>query len=209
MIETIITGDLGVNTYLYNFRDNSIVIIDPGSDEDKIISAIEKNSFTPMAILLTHGHFDHIGAVKYLKDKYSIPVCIHSDDATFLGEKSERRHKEMFSGMGPNGEFFFNNYFRDSDNPDRILNDNDSMDEFGLKVIHTPGHSPGSSCFYSRDNRVIFTGDTMFKNGMGRTDFPGGDFGKLIKSLEKLKTLPSETIVYPGHGPSSTIKDES
>ncbi len=209
MIEKIITGELGVNTYLYNYSDRKTAIIDPGSDFGKIVSLIENRDLNPTVILLTHGHFDHIGAVKELKDRYDIPVYIHEDDATYLGDGSKVRHLEMFKSMGPEGDYYFDNYFVESDNVDFRVKDGDFLDELGLKVIHTPGHSLGSACFYSEKDAVIFTGDTMFKNGMGRTDFAGGDYKKLIKSLENLLKLPKKTKVYPGHGPLSTIRDES
>ena len=209
MIEKIITGDLGVNTYLYNYSENKIAIIDPGSDFDKIASIIETKGFQPTTILLTHGHFDHIGAVKDLKDKYNIPVYIHKDDATYLGDGSKDRHLKMFRSMGSNGDYYFNNYFTVTDNVDFMVTDGEFLDDLGLKVIHTPGHSLGSSCFYSESDSIVFTGDTMFKNGMGRTDFAGGDYEKITQSLSTLLKLPKETKVYPGHGPMSSIEDES
>ena len=209
MIKKIITGDLGVNTYLYNYKDSLIVIIDPGSDSDKIINTIRDNSFEPRAILLTHGHFDHIGAIKDLKDIYNVPVYIHNEDSDFLGTNSKKRHLEMFNSMGPNGNFYFEKYFIENKEPEFIIRDNEILKEFNLKVIHTPGHSPGSCCFYSEKDSIIFTGDTMFCGGMGRTDFPGGDYYTILKSLEKIKTLPKETVVYPGHGGKSTISRET
>ncbi|QEN05018.1 MBL fold metallo-hydrolase [Thiospirochaeta perfilievii] len=209
MIETIITGDLGVNTYLFNFSDNKIVIVDPGSDEDKIIKKIEVLDLKPEAILLTHGHFDHIGAVKTIKSKYNIPVYIHSGDSVFLGDKGSQTHLEMFKSMGQNSDYFFNSYYVENDPADFIIKDGDILTDFSLEVIHTPGHSPGSVCFYSKDKQVLFTGDTMFKGGMGRTDFIGGNYNQLLNSLEKLKKLPIDTKVFPGHGDSSTIGRES
>lgn len=209
MIEKIITGDLGVNTYLYNYTSNKTAIIDPGSDFNNIVSLIESRNFKPTTILLTHGHFDHIGAVKTLKDRYNIPVYIHEDDATYLGDGSKDRHLEMFKSMGSNGDHYFNNYYIESDNVDFKVKDGELLIDLGIKVIHTPGHSLGSSCFYSETDSIIFTGDTMFKNGMGRTDFAGGDYNQLIESLKILLKLPKKTKVYPGHGPMSTIRDES
>lgn len=209
MIKTIITGDLGVNTYLYNYESNNIVVVDPGSNSNLINSSILTNNYIPKAILLTHGHFDHVGAVKDLKDKYDIPVYIHKDDSSYLGESGKESHMELFKTMGPNAGAYFNAYYTENDEADSLLDDNEELSEFGLKVIHTPGHSPGSCCFYSEKNSVVFTGDTMFNSGMGRTDFPGGNYLKLINSLERLKELPDSTKVYPGHGPETTIKLES
>jgi len=111
--------------------------------------------------------------------------------------------------MGPNGDYYFNNYFCDTDNVDFEVKDGEILDEMGIKVIHTPGHTVGSCCFYSETDSIIFTGDTMFKGGMGRTDFDGGDYNRLLESLNNLLTLPKETKVYPGHGSETSIGDES
>ncbi|MGL1892346.1 MAG: MBL fold metallo-hydrolase [Spirochaetaceae bacterium] len=208
MIDIIITGELGVNTYLYNFKEDKVVIIDPGADASKIIKKIESNRQTPKAIILTHGHFDHIGAVEQLKGKYSIPVYIHHADGTYLGKEGGNRHKLMFSSMGPNADYYFNNYYTECGEPDFLFDNNDILSDFELLVIHTPGHSPGSSCFYSKKNGVIFTGDTLFNGGLGRTDFTGGDYNTLIKSLKSLFKLPNNTVAYPGHGEITTIGAE-
>ncbi|OQY37824.1 MAG: hypothetical protein B6229_07495 [Spirochaetaceae bacterium 4572_7] len=208
MIERIITGDLDVNTYLYNYREGLVVIIDPGSDSDKIKEQIATKGFIPKAIILTHGHFDHIGAVKIIKDFFNIPVYIHTEDATFLGPKSIERHTQMFSNMGPQGAYYLDKYLTESDDPDFIIKDQDILKEFNLRVIHTPGHSPGSICLYAEENSILFTGDTLFKSGIGRTDFTGGDYKTLISSLDKLWTLPENTKIYPGHGATSTISLE-
>lgn len=208
MVDTIITGDLGVNTYLYNFKENKISIIDPGADADKIISYIESRNYYPVNIILTHGHFDHIGAVSDLKAKYNIPVLIHDDDSGFLGPDSKIRHIDMFKPMGPQGNFYVDTYFKPTDSPETILHDKQIIEGTDLEVIHTPGHSPGSICLYSKSKKIIFTGDTLFKNGLGRTDFGGGDYRTLLKSLNKLFTLPEETVVYPGHGEATKLESE-
>lgn len=209
MIQRIITGDLGVNTYLYNFKDNSVIIIDPGSDSNKIISAIDAENYQVKGIILTHGHFDHIGAVKDIKYKYNTKVYIHADDATFLGDGGEKRHFDMFSSMGYNGSSYFKAYYKYNDSADIILNDNNELKQFSLEVIHTPGHSPGSICLYSKKNSILFSGDTLFKNGLGRTDLIGGNYNSLIASLAIILKLPEETKVYPGHGGYTTIKNEA
>lgn len=208
MIDRIITGDLGVNTYLYNYSENKTVIIDPGADADNIIYEINNKNYQIRGILLTHGHFDHIGAVKELKDYFNTNVYISHEDSSFLGSTGAKRHLEMFESMGPGSGAYFNAYYVKNDSADVLLNDNDVLSEFGLKVIHTPGHSPGSICLYSENDSIIFSGDTLFKDGLGRTDFVGGNYDTLMSSIKKLMLLPKETAVYPGHGPFTTIGSE-
>lgn len=208
MIDRILTGDLGVNTFLYNYTKNKTVIIDPGADAENIIYEISHKNYEITGILLTHGHFDHIGAVKKLKDYYKTKVYIHKDDSSFLGKHGDKRHLKMFQSMTSGSNAYFNTYYVENDEPDKQLKDNQFLNDFGLKVIHTPGHSPGSICFYSEKDCILFSGDTLFKDGLGRTDFVDGDYNTLINSLKKLRILPGETDVYPGHGAFTTIKDE-
>ncbi len=208
MIERIITGDLGVNTYLYNFKDDQVLIIDPGSNYLEISSLITEKEYKPAAILLTHGHFDHIGAVKELSNSFNIEVYIHKKDSKYLGKGSLDVHKKMFSSMGPGMDAYLGNSFIECNSANILLEGDDDLDNFGLKSIHTPGHSPGSTCFYSEKDAVLFSGDTLFKGGLGRTDFPGGDYQTLINSLDKILKLPKNTVVYPGHGQTTTIQSE-
>lgn len=208
MIERIITGDLSVNTYLYNYSENKIAVIDPGSESRRIIESIKQMNFTPTCIILTHGHFDHIGAVKEIKDNYNIPVYVHAEDAKYLGEKGYNVHKEMLESMGMIGDYYMNIYYTETPEADYKVKNSDTIGETGLMVLHTPGHSQGSICLYSKNNSLVFTGDTLFKMGAGRTDFPGGDFKTLQTSLENLLQLPQQTKIYPGHGPDSTIGQE-
>lgn len=208
MIEKIITGDLGVNTYLYSYNNSKLLIIDPGADTEGIVELIESRSYTPVAIILTHGHFDHIGAVEELRNRYSIPVMIHTGDANYLGESGEESHRVMFQSMGPTGDYYFNTYFSEIGSADRELKEGDDILDSGLKVIHTPGHSPGSICLYNKKEHILISGDTLFCNGLGRTDFSGGDYDTLIASISRLRTLPGDTVVYPGHGVETTIRRE-
>ena len=147
--------------------------------------------------MLTHGHFDHIGAVKYLREELNAPVAIHAEDADCLNDDS--KNLSFYMGMDIGGQ----------GTADIMLKNGDKLyvGDITLKVIHTPGHSRGSVCFLS--SRAVFTGDTLFHGSIGRSDFPGGDFKELINSINnKLMVLDDNCIIYPGHGPVSTIGRE-
>lgn len=208
MIERLITGDLGVNTYFYSYNSSDTIIIDPGAEIEAIIDFINSRGAKPKGILLTHGHFDHIGAVEALRKHFNIPVMIHEKDATFLGETGEKRHWEMFESMGPSGDFYFNTYYSFTNEAEIKLSHGDIILDSELKVIHTPGHSPGSICLYNENEHILISGDTLFCNGLGRTDFTGGDYNTLLESISLLKELPGDTQVYPGHGNETTIRSE-
>ncbi len=184
------------NCFLVYAETGEGVIIDPGDEADRIIAEIDRLGFMPQMILLTHGHGDHIGAVGELKDKYGIEVLVGKGDEELI-EMSNKNFGAMYGveiSCPP---------------PDRFLADGDTV-TFGdeqLKVIATPGHSPGGVCFYSGE--VLICGDTLFSNSIGRTDLPGGNHAQLIDSIkQKLLILPDETICYPGHGPETTIAHE-
>ncbi len=197
-VEKIAVGGMDVNCYLY-YDPNSkkTIIIDPGDEANRIISTISKKSLTPVGILLTHAHFDHIMAVPTLKEHYNIPVA-------YLDKE-----KELFMDAKLN----FSGGF--AGNPvelkaDIALTDNAIYDPFegtgALKVLHTPGHTSGSACFYSESEGILFSGDTLFKQSIGRTDFYTGDMNTELDSIRnKLFTLPDNTVVYTGHGDITEI----
>jgi glyoxylase-like metal-dependent hydrolase (beta-lactamase superfamily II) len=193
----IITGKLKQNCYLLS-NNKLLIIIDPGNDAKKIVNEINKNNLIPLAILNTHAHFDHIGAVDYLKNKYSIPFYLHSKDTRLL--KSANLYQLVFKGDGkikvPSVDFFF-----DDDN-----NQSDNFGEMKFSFLHTPGHTNGSGCIKINNN--LFTGDTIMRNVIGRSDLPGGNKNKLIDSLIKIKDLPKNINIYPGHGKNSILSDE-
>ncbi|PIP68091.1 MAG: MBL fold metallo-hydrolase [Candidatus Omnitrophica bacterium CG_4_9_14_0_2_um_filter_42_8] len=192
-IKKIIVGPLESNCYLFGDEaTKEIFVIDPGGDYREIKSVIDKNGMKPKAVINTHGHGDHIGANK----EFGIPVWIHRLDADFLMDPS----KNLSGAFG---------FFLKTKTASRLVEDKDILNigKYSLEVIHTPGHTPGSICLKAES--VIFTGDTLFCEGIGRTDFAYGSEEDIMDSIkEKLFTLKDDYVIYPGHGPSSTIGNE-
>ena len=197
LIEVIPVGALEANCYvLAAGKKRRAVIIDPGEEEEKIFRVLEKRGLAPALVVNTHGHYDHIGC----DDNFGVPVMIHKDDLQMLLDP-----KLNFSVMM--GRFCkVRSRIQTVKQGDEI-----TEDELVLEVIHTPGHSPGgiSLLLKAPETGIVFTGDTLFRQGVGRSDLAGGSEKQLFKSIrEKLLTLPDETIIYPGHGPASTIGEE-
>lgn len=188
-------GPLQENCYIVYNKENECVIIDPGYESQRIIDTIEKEKLKPLYILLTHGHIDHIGAVKDLKDKYGIFVYIHNKDKDML-EKPNKNSASLY-GMSVNGAKV--DYFVKEGNDIKFSDDS-------FKVIETPGHTGGGVC-YKLDN-ILFSGDTLFLGSIGRYDFPESSGLDLMNSLKKLTLLDKDTIVLPGHGPETSIEYE-
>lgn len=196
-IHTLVVGPFSVNCYLVHPKDEpETAIIDPGGDEALILDEIRKLRLEPVLILLTHGHIDHLLAVQALKSRFQIPV------------QANKNEREFFSNLNLQSQFL------GIPNPPKIVVDRwvCEPDEIvlgfsHLKVIDTPGHTPGS-CSYVGPQEV-FVGDTLFAGSVGRTDLPGGDYPALIRSIKtKLFVLPDDFVVFPGHGPKTTIGNE-
>ncbi len=171
-------------------------VIDPGDDADRILMELAKAELKVEYLINTHGHFDHVGANKRMKDATGAKIAIHPGDEPMLEELS--RSAMMFGLSAEN-----------SPPADQVLNHGDtvSFGDITLEVIHTPGHSAGGICLYTPGH--LFAGDTLFAGSIGRTDLPGGDYDTLIASIkEKLFGLADDTIVYTGHGPETTIGKE-
>lgn len=198
IIEKLELMPFGTNCYIVGDEStNEAMIIDPGAEADTIMKKVESLGFDIKLIVLTHGHPDHIGALKQVKDATDAEVAIHPEDAMYI----ERGHPGGVPGFGFPAQ--------EPVAPDRLLKGGDSIDIGNLHftVIHTPGHTQGGICLLGEG--VIFTGDTLFNFGIGRYDMPGGNGHQLMDSIiTKLMVLPDNTIAYPGHGPSTTIGEE-
>ena len=196
-IKQVIVGPIRTNCYIVKEKNRKeAVIIDPGAEADKIQQELTKMDCTLSAILLTHGHFDHIGAVDDLKKKWNCPVyCCEAEK-----EVMEDEHLNLSSVFG---EAF-------TVKPDGMLKDGQVLELAGIsfRVIATPGHTKGGCCYYVADEGVLFAGDTMFHGSHGRTDFPTGSEGMIIRSIQTLLTLPPDTTVLPGHEGATSILDE-
>jgi hydroxyacylglutathione hydrolase len=195
-IKQIPNGKWKENCYVVSNINRDSLIIDPGSDMESITSYIEKYNLKVKIIINTHGHYDHIGAVAALKDKYSIPFCLHSKDQKLVN--SANLYLKIFDGEGPIAIPEVDYYYEE-------INIQDYISFFSTKVIFTPGHTFGSVCLLIENN--LFTGDTLFRRHIGRTDLPGGDKELLHKSLNCISKLETNISIYPGHGSSSNIGD--
>lgn len=191
-----IAGMLETNLYLcYSEEDGRGVIIDPGDCCPDLLDFIKNSGIEPRAVLLTHGHIDHCGGVKWLLEHFNLSLMVAAADAHMLQPENCRDLAAMFAVDLPPA-------------PDRFLQDGQDLAELGvpLRVMATPGHSPGSLVFLAPG--LAFTGDTLFQGNVGRVDLPGGDEEELYRSLELLGRLPGETLVLPGHGDLSSITRE-
>jgi len=215
-ITHIIVGDIATNCWIYPLsnagKGAACAIIDPGAEANKIISVLEKHEYVPRYILLTHGHFDHIGALPglyaaYRNNKDKCPeISIHRLDSQYLGPESYNVHQKSISAGGINNEYL-DNYWKDMPGPDILPEEGDTIGPF--TVLHLPGHTEGSIALWDKEANNLFSGDTLFRGDYGRTDLPGGSQEKIINSLKRLFALDSFINVYPGHGPNTTIGAEA
>ena len=196
ILKTLVTGSFGTNCYIVGSESSTEgMIIDPGDEARQILKSVGDLKLNIKLTVLTHGHFDHIGGLKEVVEATGAEVAVHADDAFFLQKRPLRTP--------------FGFPYPDVPQPNRLLKEGDSIDigDLHFMVLHTPGHSPGGICLLGQG--VVFSGDTLFNYGIGRTDFVGGNYAQLLSSIHtRLMVLPDETIVYPGHGPESTIGAE-
>lgn len=199
LFDTVVVGPLGVNCSILGCEATGQgVVVDPGDDADYILAQVQQRGLAIVAIINTHGHFDHVGANRQLTQATGAPLYIHQADAPMLERVAKTA--AMYGLPGEN-----------SPQPDRLLEDG-MLIEFGthrLQVIHTPGHTQGGCCLYLEAENKLIAGDTLFADGVGRTDLPGGSHQQLVTSIKtRLFTLPDQVQVYPGHGPVTTIGHE-
>lgn len=195
-----VSGVFAENTYFYIDEETGAgFLIDPGAQPDLIRDIITRQRWRIEKILLTHGHFDHFGAVKRLKEWLGVPVYIHTSDEPYLGDT-------------------YLNLSANTQNP-IILTDSEPLrdgdfirlkenTEFCLKVIATPGHTPGSVVYWSQDDNAAFVGDTLYQHGPGLTHFPGGNRHELDRSIRKILALPDDTVLLSGHSSPITVAEE-
>ena len=228
-IAHLTVGALATNCWIYPLGEKEAAIIDPGDEADKIISALKRLTLIPKFILLTHGHFDHIAAVPPLASAFSphntqtgdlqigdlqigdlqigdLQIAIHRLDSEYLGPEAYKAHSiSMKAVMGDTS--FLDALWNNMPPPDLLLEEGDTIGPF--TVLHLPGHTRGSAAFWDKEEGVLFTGDTLFKDGYGRTDLPGGNEDDIFASLRRLFTMDGNIEVYPGHGGTTTIRREA
>ena len=198
-LQVAVVGVMQTNCYLLsNTETKETIIVDPGDQGNRIVQVCLKEELRPVGILLTHGHFDHIGGVKALTDAFRVPVYASEAEEELLAEP----------GMNLSAKF---QGYSISLVPDVLLADGEefSLAGFRIKAIHTPGHTGGGMCYYLPEESILFSGDTLFRHTYGRTDLPTSSFVKLKDSLiHKLFVLPEEIKAFPGHGNATTIGEE-
>jgi glyoxylase-like metal-dependent hydrolase (beta-lactamase superfamily II) len=190
-------GPLAENTYIVeHVASRQAAVVDPGDEGEEILDRLAERGITLEKILLTHGHFDHVGAVRTLKERTGAKIHIHADDADRM--RTAGRQGGMF-GL----------HVEDPPAPDVLLREGDrvTLGDQRFQVLHTPGHTPGHVTFLSGE--MAFVGDLIFAGSIGRTDLPGGSFDDLIRAVrEKIFVLPDRTVLFPGHGPATTVGEE-
>jgi glyoxylase-like metal-dependent hydrolase (beta-lactamase superfamily II) len=212
MIELLVVGVIATNCWIY-LRDapgegaGECAVIDPGADADAIISRLGQLKLRPRYILLTHGHFDHIAALPALAAEYGDAViAIHRNDRDYLGPGAHRIHRMSFA-TAAGSIAYVDELWEDMPAAGELLDEGSVIGPF--TVLHLPGHTPGSVGFYDKDAKVLFSGDTLFQDGFGRTDLPGGNWSQLRRSLSRLFAMDGSISVCPGHGGTTTIGKES
>jgi glyoxylase-like metal-dependent hydrolase (beta-lactamase superfamily II) len=210
--------------------EKAVLVIDPGAEPEKIYSFLQAHKLVPTMVVLTHGHLDHTAAIPGLFERLGkeLPIAVHPDDAHYLGREGEKTNRALFEAIG--GPSYFLSFWKPLPSATVFLLEGMIIPGTSLHVIHTPGHSRGSICLYEaflsadsygvrEESRVspernpsgwscLISGDTLFRDGIGRTDTPDADPIALDRSLKKLAYFSYDTLVFPGHGPWTTVGRE-
>ena len=197
-IERFALGSLGTNSYLLiNEETKEILVVDPAICPDYVLSHVKSNGYIPKGILLTHGHFDHVMGINKWVEEFGVPVYLHEEE------------KEILAKANLNLSYQFGKNY--SYEEVTCFTSGEEVELAGMKfrVIHTPGHTKGGCCYYFESEEVLISGDTLFQQSVGRSDFPTGNMRILVNSIkDKLFCLPDMVMVYPGHGEYTCIADE-
>ena len=201
-IKTFVFNPFQENTYLVYDESNQCIILDPGcyfeQEQQELANFIQKNNLKPKYLIHTHGHIDHALGADFIKEKYQVESVMHKDDLEVF-----RRISDFGMNIGLE--------VNQPTDPDKFVTEGETL-KFGnsvFNIYHVPGHSPGSIALHNKAEKIVFSGDVLFKMGIGRTDLFGGDHITLIESIQnKLLSLDDDTVVYPGHGETTIIKDE-
>jgi len=196
IVKKLVVGPLQTNCYIVGCEETKKgAVVDPGGSHSVILDEVERLGLDIVAVIDTHGHVDHMVANRQVIEATGAPLMIHPLDAPMLTSPMK-------------GFAFLLGHMKPSPPPDRLLEDGDEVQvgQIKLKVLHTPGHSPGSVSLLAEGEGAVFSGDVLFRMSIGRSDLPGGNFGTLMQSIKEiLFALPDDTIVYSGHGPETTI----
>jgi len=216
MVERLRVGPIGTNCYILPVggggAGSECLVVDPGDEADRIADLVLSREWKPLALVLTHGHLDHVAALGALRARFSArgleaPILVHRLDAAYLGAAAEGTHRRLFTDI--RALSFFESLWTALPEPDLLLEEGDVLPGSNWQVIHCPGHSAGSVCFFDSEKGILISGDTLFRDGVGRTDGFDSDPAALRESIVlKLFALPPDTKVYPGHGEPTTIGRE-
>jgi hydroxyacylglutathione hydrolase len=211
MLERLTVGPIGENAYILA-GGGPCVLVDPGAEAQRILSFLDSRGLVPALVVATHGHLDHTAAIPELLAAWSargieVPLAAHAADACYFGPEGEETNRRLFAAIRALG--YFKACWRPIPSPDLLLADGDELPGSSWRVIHSPGHSRGSLCLYDAAASMLVSGDTLFRDGVGRTDGPDSDPAALGASLERLFSLPPATRVFPGHGEETTIGREA
>lgn len=211
MVERLTVGPIGENAYVL-LDGPSCVLVDPGDEAGRILSFLDSRDLVPSLVVATHGHLDHTAAIPELLDAWSrrgsaVPLAAHAGDADYFGAKGEETNRRLFAAI--RALSYFKTYWRPIPAPDILLGDGSALPGSPYVVIHSPGHTRGSICLYNEAGSMLISGDTLFRQGVGRSDGPDSDPEALRSSLGRLFELPPATRVFPGHGEETSIGAEA